>query len=135
MKLGPLLLAATLATLSIQTPVFSRAMELPMDMTQKNKPVTIKVLLHEKEPSFLLEVKGPYKVFCPHSNLLIASSSSGKRASISPAANGLYWGETLPGSQALRIVPSDNKTSIFVNGIQYKGCLEIYDLGGSLRAV
>ncbi len=135
MKPIPLLLALSLATLSIETPIFSRAMEIPMDPTQKNKPVTIKVLLQEKEPSLLLEVKGPYKIFCPHTDILLSSSSSAKRAFITPSSNGLSWGETLPGNQALRIVPSDNKTSIFVNGIQYKGCLEVYDLGGSLRAI
>lgn len=135
MKPIPFLLSAVLAALSIQTPIFSRAMEFPVDMAQKNKPVTIKVLLHEKEPNFLLEVKGPHKIFCPHTDILISSSSSAKRASIAPSLKGLSWGDVLPGSHALRIVPSDNKTSIFVNGIQYKGCLEIYDLGGSLRAV
>jgi stage II sporulation protein D len=124
-----------MAALPMASPLFARAMDIPTDVSQKNKPVTIKVLLEEKEPSLLLEVKGPYKLFCPHTDVLLSSSSSSKRAKISTDTRGLLWGSLLPGNHALRIVPENNQTTIFVNGIQYKGCVEIYDLGGSLRAI
>jgi len=135
MKFMPLILTYTLAMMPIIHVGHAKAASIPIDVEQTNKAPTIKVLLHEKEPSFLLEVKGPYKLFCPHSNVLLASSHSPKRAKMQPNEKGLNWGELIPGNHAVRIVPSDNRTSIFVNGIQYKGCLEIYDLGGSLRAV
>jgi len=130
-----LLLALSMASLPMASPLFSRAMDIPKDVAQKNKPVTIKVLLQEKEPSLFLEVKGPYKLFCPHTDVLLGSSSSAKRAKMSVDSRGLCWGSILPGSRALRIVPDNNQTTIFVNGIQYKGCVEIYDLGGSLRVI
>jgi len=135
MKPISLLLALTVTTLPITSPVFSKAEEIPTDVTRKNKPATIKILLREKEPNFLLEVKGPHKIFCPHTDILLANASSAKRAVIKPGSNGLSWGELFPGSKGIRIVPSDNMSSIFVNGIQYKGCVEIYDMDGSLRAI
>ncbi len=117
MKRISLLLAFGLTALSNPLLIHSRAMEIPTDAAQKEKPVTIKVLLHEKEPSLLLEVKGPHKIFCPHTDVLLSSASSSKRAFITPNSAGLSWGGILPGNYALRIVPVDNKTSIFVNGV------------------
>ncbi len=135
MKTISLLFGSILALAPIETTLFAKAQTLPTDYAQKIKPTTIKVLLQDKADSLLLEVNGSYKVFCPHTNVLIFSSSSAKRATITPKEQGLFWKETLPGTYGIRIVPSDKNTTIFVNGIQYKGCLEVYDVGNSLRAI
>ncbi|MBM3198880.1 MAG: SpoIID/LytB domain-containing protein [Chlamydiae bacterium] len=116
-------------------PLFSKAVELPKDEAQTIKPVTIKVLLQDKQASLLIEVNGAHRVFCPHSNVLLSSSSFGKRDQLFAKEEGLSWGKLLPGTQAIRIVPIDGQTTIFVNGVQYKGCLELYDIGGALRAI
>lgn len=129
-----ILLAAIISLSPYTASLVAKAVEMPMDESQKNKPVTIKVLLQERKSSILLEVKGSYKVFCPHTNVLLTSGFSAKRAPVTPGENGIYWGETLPGTYSVRVVPSA-QSSIFVNGIQYNGCVEIYDLGGSLRAI
>jgi stage II sporulation protein D len=115
-------------------PAFAKAAHIPTDASQKNKPVTIKVLLHEKEESLLLEVKGSYQLFCPHTNVPLTSGFSAKRACITPKKEGLCWDSVLPNPYAIRVVPSARST-LFVNGIQYNGCVEIYDLGGSLRLI
>jgi stage II sporulation protein D len=134
MKSIVIMLTAALSLSPLAAPLSSKAVELPTDEAQKNKPATIKVLLHERKESLLLEVKGSYKVFCPHTNVLLFSGFSPKRGFIHSEENGLYWSESLPGTHSVRIVPS-HQSSIFVNGIQYNGCVEIYDLGGSLRVI
>lgn len=117
------------------TPLFSKVSEIPTDQMQKVKPATLKVLLKERQDKILLEVKGPYKVFCPHTNVLISSSTRAKRTTLRPQTAGLFWGDSFPGFFGVRIVPSNNLTTILVNGIQYKGCLEVYDVGGQLRVI
>ncbi len=135
MKTISLALGAILTLAPFTPSLFAKAELLPTDYAQKIKPTTIKVLLEDKQESLLLEVNGAYKVFCPHTNVLIFSGSSPKRAKITPKEQGLFWKEILPGTYGIRIVPSDKNATIFVNGIQYKGCLEIYDVGGTLRAI
>lgn len=113
----------------------ARALDLPKDHAQVAKPATIKVLLMERQPSILLDVKGSYKLFCPHTNVQISSGSSAKKDFLTPGAQGLVWGKLLPAAQSIRVVPSNGEASIFINGIQYKGCVEIFDLGNSLRVI
>ena len=130
-----LVLTATLTALSMTSPLLSKAEEIPTDHSQATKPATIKVLLHERKDSLLLEVTGAYKIFCPHTNVLLSSGVSAKRDVIRPGEDGISWKELLPGIYAMRLVPANSQTTFLVNGIQYKGCLELYDLGGSLRAL
>lgn len=136
MKTISMIFAATFTVIApFATPLFSKAAEIPTDQMQKVKPATIKVLLQEKEEKMLLEVRGPYKVFCPHTNVLISSSSSAKRNTIQTQKAGLFWGDSFPGTFGIRLVPSNHQSSILVNGIQYKGCVEIYDVNGKLRVI
>lgn len=130
-----LMITAIVTALSMTSPLLSKAEEIPTDHAQTIKPATIKVLLHERKDSLLLEVNGAYKIFCPHTNVLLSSGVSAKRDVVRPGEDGISWKELLPGIYALRIVPANNQTTFLVNGIQYKGCLELYDLGGSLRAL
>lgn len=136
MNILSMILTITL-TLSVPciSPLFSKAAEIPTDQMQKVKPATIKVLLEDKQEKMLLEVRGPYKVFCPHTNVLISSSSHAKRNTIQPQKAGLFWGDSFPGTFGIRLVPGNHQSSILVNGIQYKGCLEIYDVNGKLRVI
>ncbi|MBX9924589.1 MAG: SpoIID/LytB domain-containing protein [Rhabdochlamydiaceae bacterium] len=133
MKNIPILLILTLAPLAPQ--LFARTAQIQVDETQKNKPATIKVLLEEGAENILLEVKGGYKVFCPHTNIVISSSSSATRGKMHPQNTGIFWSDAFPGTTAMRIVPNQGQTSILVNGIQYKGCLEVYQVDGKLRVI
>lgn len=133
MKTIPILLILTLAPLAPQ--LFSRSAQFPVDETQKTKPATIKVLLQEGVDNLILEVKGGYKVFCPYSNIMITSSSSPTRSKMQLQNTGIFWGDAFPGTLSMRIVPNHGQTSILVNGIQYKGCVEVYHVNGKLRVI
>ncbi len=117
------------------TSLGAKATDFPKDYAQTAKPATIKVLLCERSASLILDVKGSYKLFCPHTNVLLSSGSSAKIDHITSSAQGLIWGKLIPGADGIRVVPANGQTSIFVNGIQYKGCIEVYDLGGTLRVI
>jgi stage II sporulation protein D len=135
MKTLSILFMSVLTLAPFTTPLFAKAAEFPTDKMQKTKPATIKVLLQDTEDKIILEVKGPYKVFCPYNNVIISSGSSAKRGHMTTDKTGLFWGDSFPGSFGVRIVPSSSDTSILVNGIQYKGCLEVYDINGLLRVI
>ncbi len=135
MKFLSFILMTALTLTPFAVPLFSKAAEFPTDDMQKTKPATIKVLLQENQEKIILEVKGGYKVFCPYTNVIISSSSNAKRGYMTPKKSGLFWGDTFPGSFGIRIVPTSGQTSILVNGIQYKGCLEVYDINGTLRVI
>lgn len=108
---------------------------IPTDVSQKSKPATLKVLLEKQTDDVLLDVKGRYLVYNPKSGILVASGILGKKAKITMTDNGLRWGELFPGSLELRFVPGDSQSSILVNGIQYKGCIEIYSVGNRLTVI
>ncbi len=105
------------------------------DISQKNKPITVKVLLTKLSDEALLEVRGCHLIYNPRTDELIATGSKKKRCKISSSDTGLVWGDPLPGMHEIRIVPNDRKSAILVNGIQYKGCVEIYGIGGTINIV
>lgn len=108
---------------------------IPTDVSQKSKPATLKVLLEKLSEDVLLEVKGRYLVYNPQNDILIESGITGKRARMTVSDNGLVWGELFPGANELRIVPGDSQSSILINGVQYKGCVEIYSVGEHLTVI
>lgn len=109
--------------------------EIPTDYSQKMKPATMKILIAEKADGAKIEVKGGYDLFNPETLLPITSSIMGKCAPVISERGGLKWGELLPGVQQFRIVPADAQSSVLVNGIEYRGCVEIYNLQGGLSIV
>ncbi len=137
MKKIPTLFLSTLIAFAampgIQEPLYSA--EIPKDLMQKVKPATLKVLLLDNTNTLLLEVKGHHQIFDPISNIHITSSSFSNRGFVVSTENGIKWGELLPGISQARIVPGDSQTSILVNGIQYKGCIEIYEHAGTFTVV
>jgi stage II sporulation protein D len=101
--------------------------ELPTDFSQKNKPATIKVLLCNQKKEVILEAKGRYYIYNPVDGLQIDSGTLSKREVVHISENGLSWGKDLPhGFFHFRIVPGDSQSSLLVNGMQYRGCLEVY---------
>lgn len=105
------------------------------DISKKYKPQTIKILLHKDLPQAFLEAKGRYFVYNPQNNFLIASGIYSKKQPILSQEAGLKWGELFPGISQIRLVPGDSQTTILVNGIEYKGCVEIYDIKGKLHII
>lgn len=130
------LIALSLAACTV-APLFLSAegVSLPTDLSQKAKPATIKVLIEKDQKRALIEAKGNYEVYNPLNDLLIAQSYSGRRNWINPSPNGLVWGELIPGTFHIRLVPTTSHSRLLVNGIEYKGCIEIYEVGGQLHVV
>ncbi len=133
MNIIPLLLTATLVAASLApSPAAARAFELPTDVSKKAKPATIKVLISKQQEKVLLEAKGRYNIYDPENNLLITSGASSKRDFLVTSDAGFVWGETYPGILQMRMVPGDSQSTILVDGIEYRGCVEIYDIQGKL---
>ncbi len=124
------LVACTLAPISL-LPV---GMELPTDISQKDKPATIKVLVSKQKEKIFLEAKGHHFVYNPLNELLLSEESATKRW-LSTGERGMKWGEAFPGIFQIRIVPANSQSTILVDGVEYRGCVEIYDLKGKLYVV
>jgi len=126
-----LLLALSCLTIS---PTLSSG-EIPTDYSQQMKPATIKVLIADKAEGAILEVKGRYDIFNPQTQLPITSGIFSKRAPIYAHGEGIKWDDSFPYINQMRIVPTNAESSILVNGIEYRGCIEIYNLDGVISIV
>jgi stage II sporulation protein D len=130
------LIAASLAVCTMApASLLPGGVEIPMDISQKAKPATIKVLIGKQREKVLLEAKGRYSIYNPLSRLLLTDGISTKRQWISSSDNGLFWGELIPGNFQIRLVPSDSQSTLLVDGIEYRGCIEVYDIKGKLYVV
>lgn len=105
------------------------------DISKENKPPTVKVLLAKLSKQALVEVKGRFHVYNPKNDELIESHTRSLRSKMTTKEKGLHWGELYSDLFELRIVPNDKNTRILINGIQYRGCVEIYSIGGTLNIV
>jgi stage II sporulation protein D len=126
-----LLAAAPLAPITLM----AGGVEIPTDISQKAKPATIRVLLANDREHLLIEAKGRFKVYNPLNELLLTSGVSTKRDWMRSSENGLVWGELIPGIFQIRLVPADAQSTLLVNGIEYRGCVEVYDIKGELHVV
>lgn len=105
-----------------------------------NKPLpesndSLKILIAHDKPGVVLEVKGKYQLYDPNTNSHISTRFIGKRKYIQPLSEGLKWGEEFPGIYQLMILPDDKTTTTVVDGIEYKGRVYVYDIGGSISIV
>ncbi len=105
------------------------------DFSQKSKPATVKVLLHRLVSEALLEAKGRYEIYYPLDETKISSGINSNRHTISVSEYGLKWGEDFKGFHQLRFVPVDSQSSLVVNGIQYRGCIEVWSNDGKLNII
>jgi stage II sporulation protein D len=136
MKPFKTILAASLVA-SALTPwtLHSTGIEIPTDISQKAKPATIKILIGKQKEKIFLEAKGRHFIYNPLNEILLSEESSTEKHWLTPGDTGLKWGELLPGIFQIRIVPSNSQCTILVDGIEYRGCVEIYDLKGRLYVV
>lgn len=95
----------------------------------------IKVLVKKNADGALLEVKGPYKVYDPATNKYLSSGFRSKRLYLSPKENGIKWGESFQNIFQIRIVPNDLATAFLIDGMEYRGSVEIYNVEGELFVV
>jgi len=96
---------------------------------QKTEQIAqVKVLLKKNIDGALIEVKGAYQVIDPFSNKSLSSGSKGKRFYLYSHKGGIKWGEEFPGIYQVKIIPTSPSSSVLVDGVQYKGNLEIYNV-------
>lgn len=108
---------------------------LTTSLISAEKSIMVKVLLTKLADDALIEVKGRHVLYNPKNNEWIATKTKKKRARITTIDKGLYWGELFPDAFELRIVADEPKASILINGIQYKGTIEVYSIGGTINIV
>lgn len=92
----------------------------------KDKSSTLKILIHSQIPKALIEIKGRHHIYNPLDGTQLSWGVVSKRHELVSTLHGIQWGERFIGHHQLRLVPGDSQSSILVNGIQYKGCIEIY---------
>jgi stage II sporulation protein D len=134
MKTFSFLIALTLSCASFTLNAAAKS-PFEADYSQKDKPATIKVLIDKGVNSPLVEIKGRYGVYLPSSGLQLSSGIFGKRDLVSHSEKGMKWGELFRTVFEMRLVPGDSQTTIVVNGTEYRGCVEIYDVDGKFTIV
>lgn len=98
-------------------------------------PPMIDVLIVNNKQDAMLEVKGKYQVYDPHTRQFVTKRYMGKKKNIQALSHGLKWGEEFPGIYQIHIVPVDYSVITVVDGVEYKGSLFIYDIGGTISIV
>lgn len=99
------------------------------------QPPALNILIVHDQHGVVLEVKGKYQIFDPNTNEHISTRFIGKRKFIQALSDGLKWGEEFPGVHQLLIVPDDKNVTTVVDGIEYRGSIYIYDIGGTISVV
>ena len=99
------------------------------------KQPSVRVLLLHDSPKAVLEVKGRYTVVDPKTDAVLSSGFQGKRRTVEALQDGLKWGEEFPGVYQIALIPYSAETSVFVDNIEYKGSVYVYDIGGTLSIV
>ncbi|MFS8563248.1 MAG: hypothetical protein LVR00_02515 [Rhabdochlamydiaceae bacterium] len=105
------------------------------DVSQISKPATLRVVVAKEVPSAFLEVKGSHHIYNALDGSILSRGMLNKKHAVIAEEFGLNWGAKIPGIYQMRVVPLDGKTRILVNGIQYKGCLEIHAHEGKVNVI
>lgn len=99
------------------------------------KPPKIRVLIVHDQQGVVVEVKGKYKMYDPHNSEHLSTRFVGKRKFMQAVRDGLKWGEEFPGLYQLLIVPDETSTTTIVDGIEYRGPIYVYDIGGTISVI
>jgi len=98
-------------------------------------PPMIDVLIVNNKQGAMLEVKGKYQVYDPNTKKFVTKRYMGKKKHIQALSHGLKWGEEFPGIYQIHVVPVDYSVITVVDGVEYKGSLFIYDIGGTISII
>ncbi len=109
--------------------------KLKISEMEAEKPATIKVLLEKGSDGILLEARGPFIVYNPENNKKVSSGRWGKRFYLHPHQEGIKWGENFLGIFQLQIVPTSPDTTFLVNGVQYRGGIEVYNIENQISVI
>lgn len=137
-RLIPLCLGAALVASPFSAPLngglFDRFVKTYKSKYWASGP-TVKVLISEGKPQAVLEVKGSYNLFDPNKQSRLSTRFGEKENLVIPQRVGLKWGEEFPGTYQISVVPDENETPIVVDGIEYSGVVNIYQVDGKLFIV
>jgi stage II sporulation protein D len=106
-----------------------------MEASDDQGNVVVKVLIRENVDGALIDVSGGYRVYNPETGKVLSSGFQGKRYYLQANSVGLKWGEGYPGVHQIKITPKNDKTTILVDGIQYKGSIVVYDINSRIQIV
>lgn len=129
-----LVLASILAGGALQAGIIDNIVSSIWKIDETADPA-VGVLVAHDVPGVVLEVKGKYKIFDPHTSAFISTRFVGKRKFVQAWSDGIKWGEEFPSVHQIQIVPDDIKTTTLVDGIEYKGVITVYDIGGAISVV
>lgn len=138
MKILLRLLTVTLALTVMTTPLQAGWFDNVTSYFRKPAavlPPTIKVLVVHDQPGVVLEVKGKYKIYDPHTGNHISTRFVGKRKFIQAVRDGIKWGEEFPSVFQLMIIPDSPATTTLVDGVEYRGPVFVYDIGGTISII
>jgi len=99
------------------------------------KPPTIKVLITHETDNVNMEVKGDYNIYDPYKNETLGAYFGGKAYPVKAISTGIRWGEEFPGVYQLQVMPDNQNVTTVVNGKEYKGIINVYDIGGAISIV
>lgn len=110
-----------------------------LQQLEREKPPTLRILL-AKGPAngdahHWIEVKGRYTLYNLSDGDLILSATKSPLQPVHITAEGLYFGELMPGIHQMRIAPGDSRSTILVDGIEYRGWIDLYSVDGKLAIV
>jgi stage II sporulation protein D len=104
-------------------------------ISESEKPATLKILLASNSDGVLLEARGPFTVINPENDKKLSSGRKGKRFFLYPHKEGIKWGEDFLGIYQIQILPMHPDSTILINGIQYRGSVEVYHIDGKLSII
>ncbi len=135
MKKWFLICIFALSAASVNTAFSALTEEAKIEASEMKKPASVKVLLHRNIDGALVEAKGGYVVLNPLENKKISSGLKGKRFYLYPHKEGIKWGEDYLGTYQIKLLSTGKNTSFLVNGIQYKGAIEIFCIDGKITII
>ena len=105
-------------------------------IASEEKPPTIKVLIGKLSHKVRLDVQGSFRLTpIDDTDEPLLFQKKGRHGPLIATEKGLKWREVFKDVFAMRLTPTSEKTLIQVNNQTYKGCLEIYSIGGTLNLV
>ncbi|GAB4228800.1 MAG: SpoIID/LytB domain-containing protein [Chlamydiales bacterium] len=101
----------------------------------KTRVPTIKVLVAHDLEEIKLKVEGKHYIYDPYTKEHLSTHYYGKEAYIRALPSGIKWGEEFPGVYQVKIIPDSDDGTVWLDGVEYKGSIVVYDIGESISVV
>lgn len=99
------------------------------------EPTLMRILVGEQLEQPLVEVTGRYRVMNPQTHRYVSRGLLGKCYPVQSLETGIRWGEEFLGLYQIAICPADGRSSVLVNGVQYRGVIVLYQVGDRISVV